>query len=40
MGMDRGYSDHNELICYFDLDNDFHSVKSEFCELNGDNAVI
>jgi hypothetical protein len=22
------------------LDNDFHSVKSEYCRLNGDNAII
>lgn len=25
-------SNHNEYLCYFDLDDDFHSVKSELCE--------
>lgn len=25
-------SNHNEYLCYFDLDTNFHSVKSELCE--------
>ena len=40
MRIRNDFSDYNELLCYFDLDDSVHSIKSEFCQINGDDAII